>query len=95
LRSQTDSSFSERRGVLISSGTADPLRNLDLKFAEASENGRDVVSTRSLRNAAREFRLTAYDAVFLQNARQQELPLATLDRQLLAAASEAGVEIVR
>jgi predicted nucleic acid-binding protein len=86
---------SERRGVLSSSETADALRNLDLIFAETIENCRDVVSTRSLLNAAREFGLTAYDAVYLETARQQDLPLATLDRQLLAAASKAGVEIVR
>ncbi len=43
---------------------------------------------------AREFRLTAYDAVYLETALRQELPLATLDRQLLAAAARAGVEIL-
>jgi len=43
---------------------------------------------------AREYRLTPYDAVYLQTALQQALPLATLDRQLLAAASQAGVKIV-
>jgi predicted nucleic acid-binding protein len=42
----------------------------------------------------REFRLTAYDAVYLETSLRKELPLATLDRQLLAAASKAGVELV-
>ena len=45
-------------------------------------------------HAAREFRLTAYDAVYLEMALRQQLPLATLDRELRTAASKAGVEIV-
>jgi predicted nucleic acid-binding protein len=44
--------------------------------------------------AGRKFGLTAYDAVYLETALREELPLATLDRQLATAASKAGVEIV-
>lgn len=84
----------ERRGVLTSSDTAEALQNLDVVIAEAIENSRAPVSTRAALHAAREFRLTAYDAVYLETARRQDLPLATLDRQLLTAASKAGIEIL-
>ncbi len=44
---------------------------------------------------ARTFQLTAYDAVYLELARRAGLPLATLDNRLRAAASKAGVELLR
>lgn len=84
----------ERRGLLTSSDTAEALQNLDVVIAQAIENSRDPVSMRGVLRTARDYHLTAYDSVYLQTALQQELPLATLDRQLLAAASKAGVEIV-
>jgi predicted nucleic acid-binding protein len=84
----------ERRGTLSPSDTTEALQNLEVVIAQAIEKSQDPVSMRGLVNAAREFRLTAYDAVYLETALRQKLPLATLDRQLLAAASKAGVEIV-
>lgn len=84
----------ERRGVHTPSDTVEALRNLDIVIAQAIENSRDDVSMRRALQTAREFRLTAYDAVYLETALRQELPLATLDRQLVTAASKAGVEIV-
>jgi predicted nucleic acid-binding protein len=84
----------ERRGILTPSDTAEALENLDLVIAEAIEDIRDPISMRSVLGTAREFRLTSYDAVYLETALRQELALATLDRQLLAAAAKAGVEIV-
>lgn len=84
----------ERRGLLTSSDTTEALQNLDVVIAQAIENSQDTISMRHVLHTAREFRLTAYDAVYLETALQQQLPLATLDRQLLAAASKAGVAIV-
>jgi predicted nucleic acid-binding protein len=84
----------ERRGVHTPSDTAESLRNLEAVIAQAVEISQDNVSMRRALQTAREFRLTAYDAVYLETALQQDLPLATLDRQLVAAASKAGVEIV-
>ena len=37
-------------------------------------------------SAASTFRLTAYDAAYLEIARREQLPLATLDRELIHAA---------
>ena len=49
--------------------------------------------TRTAALAARH-RLSAYDAVYLELAHRLRLPLATADRALLAAAPEAGVELL-
>ena len=38
------------------------------------------------------FQLTAYDAVYLELARREGLPLATLEKSLRAAAEKAGVQ---
>ena len=43
---------------------------------------------------ARQFRLTAYDAAYLELALREGLPLATLDEQLQVAAREAGVVLL-
>ena len=84
----------ERRGAFTPSDTTEALDNLDMVVAQSIENSPDTVSMRSALHTARKFRLTAYDAVYLETALRQNLPLATLDRQLLAAASKAGVEIL-
>jgi predicted nucleic acid-binding protein len=84
----------ERRGLLTLPDTTEALQNLEIVIAQAIENSRDSISMRAVLRTAREFRLTAYDAVYLETSLQQELPFATLDRQLLAAASKAGVELV-
>jgi len=42
---------------------------------------------------ARQYRLSAYDATYLELAMREELPLATMDRQLRAAAGIAGVKL--
>jgi predicted nucleic acid-binding protein len=42
---------------------------------------------------ARDHRLTAYDATYLLLAQRAALPLATTDRALVSAATEAGVKI--
>ncbi len=43
---------------------------------------------------AEQHRLTAYDAAYLELALRRGLPLATSDKQLAAAAQEAGVELL-
>ena len=86
--------IAERRGVLTSSDTVEALGNLDVVIAQAIEIDQGLVSMRRALHTARQFRLTAYDAVYLETALRDELPLATLDRQLATAASKAGVEIL-
>lgn len=43
---------------------------------------------------AERFQLTLYDACYLELAKRRRLPLATLDRELCAAAQQIGVELV-
>lgn len=43
--------------------------------------------------AARTFRLTAYDAAYLELAQRRKIPLATLDRKLAEACRAAGVTV--
>ncbi|HME36734.1 MAG TPA: type II toxin-antitoxin system VapC family toxin [Candidatus Sulfotelmatobacter sp.] len=45
--------------------------------------------------AARDEKLTAYDAAYLELAMREGLPLATLDDQLKQSARSAGVALVR
>jgi predicted nucleic acid-binding protein len=60
---------------------------------QAIEVIRDSIPMRSTLATAREYRLTAYDALYLEIALRQGLPLATPDRRLLAAATKAGVDV--
>lgn len=55
--------------------------------------GRDSIPTRSILAAAREYSLTAYDAMHLRTVIRERLPLATHDRALASAASKAGIEV--
>jgi predicted nucleic acid-binding protein len=72
--------------------------NKGLEFIEqmlvyAIESDADPVSVRSAFATARTHQLSAYDAVYLDLARREGLPLATLDQRLRAAAKTAGVEL--
>lgn len=43
---------------------------------------------------AEQFKLTVYDAAYLELARRRQLPLASLDRDLRDASAAAGVEVL-
>jgi predicted nucleic acid-binding protein len=42
---------------------------------------------------AKAYKLSSYDAAYLELAVRQSLPLATLDKELLRAAKKAGIEV--
>jgi predicted nucleic acid-binding protein len=84
----------QRRGILSESHADRCLDDIEGLMALVIEDGSSTVSLRQALTVARAFGLTAYDATYLETARREHLPLATLDKQLLAAASKAGVEIV-
>jgi predicted nucleic acid-binding protein len=84
----------ERRGVLMPAQTLETLESFEVVLAQSIETSQEVAPVRLLIATAREYGLTAYDAAYLETARREHLPLATLDRQLLEAASKVGVEIV-
>ncbi|RWN02256.1 MAG: PIN domain-containing protein [Mesorhizobium sp.] len=63
------------------------LRRLPLEDAGAGGDG-------SVLAMATSHGLSAYDAVYLSLALERTLPLATLDRKLVAAALAEGIEII-
>jgi len=64
------------------------MSQLRLTSIEADSGFRSI---REVLTVARTFRLTVYDACYLELARREGLPLATLDRGLSAAATKAGI----
>ena len=84
----------QRRGILTDSRADCCLDDVEGLMASVIENSAVTISLRQALSVARAFGLTAYDAAYLETARREHLPLATLDRQLVAAASKAGVQIV-
>jgi predicted nucleic acid-binding protein len=64
-----------------------------LNIAEEAQPVADAVS--NIFPLAREYRLSAYDAAYLDVAVRHEIPLATLDRDLQKAALAAGVKIFK
>jgi predicted nucleic acid-binding protein len=84
----------QRRGILSESRSDRCLDDIEGLMASVIENSAGTISLRQALSVAHAFGLTAYDAAYLETARREHLPLATLDRQLKAAASKAGVEIL-
>jgi predicted nucleic acid-binding protein len=85
----------ERRGILTAADTSQSVNDLEQLLAETIESSSDAVSLRQTLTTALAFQLSAYDAVYLDTARREGLPIATLDRRLQAAAGQAGVELFR
>lgn len=83
----------ERRGVLTTANSMAAIAAIEQLLVQSIENSVDFISLRQVLTTARDFQLTAYDAVYLYTARRERLPLATLDRRLLSAAQLAGVEV--
>jgi predicted nucleic acid-binding protein len=80
----------ERRGRLDPAATAGILTHLarlPIRL-DLDHDGETVLAL------AREHRLTVYDAAYLELALRADLPLATLDRQLAAAARAARVPLL-
>jgi predicted nucleic acid-binding protein len=62
---------------------------------QAVELSTEFVSMSQAFAQARRFRLSAYDAVYLEVAQRLRVPFATLDRSLAAAAKLANVDLFR
>jgi predicted nucleic acid-binding protein len=79
----------EKRGRITPQGSTDFLRRLTrlpIRIAPLPEE--DVLMA-----LARERKLTVYDAAYLELAKREALPLATLDRDLEKAAIAEGVAL--
>jgi predicted nucleic acid-binding protein len=84
----------ERRGILSAADVTQGVRDIEQLLTRAIESTAEFVSIRQALATARAFQLSAYDAVYLNVARRETLPLATLDRRLIAAARQAGVDLL-
>ncbi|MBI1749214.1 MAG: type II toxin-antitoxin system VapC family toxin [Acidobacteria bacterium] len=85
----------ERRGLLEAADVGACLDEIERLLLQAIESSSLMISVRQTYNTAHIFHLSAYDAVYLDVAREERLALATLDQGLRAAASRAGVELFR
>ena len=84
--------MAERRGKLTSAEVDYGLSRLEAVIAVGIEvDALGVPTIREAFSRARAHKLTAYDAVYLELARREGLPLATLDKRLSAAATKAGI----
>jgi predicted nucleic acid-binding protein len=81
----------ERRGALPRSHIDRCLSGIEAVLANALDQSVHVISVRRVFAVASEFRLTTYDATYLEIARIEQLPLATFDRALKNACLAAGV----
>lgn len=80
----------ERRGILREQGSeaaADVLGRLDPVVHDLT------LGISQLRAVARQFRLTAYDAIYLALGIELRLPIACGDRPLKAALRPAGIKL--
>jgi predicted nucleic acid-binding protein len=80
---------SERRNRITEAMSAAFLRDLALLPIRVELPAEDA----SLMTLARKRKLTAYDAAYLELAKREALPLATLDRALEKAAVAEGVAL--
>ncbi len=85
--------MAERRQDLASADIEHALTLLRAAAAQAIDTETNLVSIEEALGTARAYHLTAYDAVYLNLARDQNLPLATLDQGLRGAAHKAGVKL--
>ena len=84
----------ERRRILTAVEASRCLTNLELLLAQSIDTSSGFTTMRQALTTARAFQLSAYDAVYLDTARGEELPLATLGKNLRAAAESAGVALL-
>jgi predicted nucleic acid-binding protein len=85
--------IAERRGRMNAAAQAlfiERLRRLPI----AVEHRPATWLAQQMLPLARSYKLTAYDAAYLELALRERLPLATLDEGLRQAASAAGVTLV-
>lgn len=82
--------INERRQRISQADSTRFLRQLDELPIEVD----GVLDRPNLPDLARQFRLTVYDAAYLELAIRNSVPLATLDKALRGAAEAAGVPLL-
>jgi predicted nucleic acid-binding protein len=84
--------MAERRGRASAQLVSSHISDIE-RLAAYLEVGPTTPS--ALVAAARQSGLTAYDAAYFELALRRDLPLATLDDKMRAAAQRAGIELLR
>ena len=87
--------MAERRAILTATETERILQNFETVLGNAIQIVQHAIPVGRVVSVARNSGLTAYDAIYLQLAQQEQLPIATLDRRLAHAAKSAGVALVQ
>jgi predicted nucleic acid-binding protein len=82
-----------RKGTLTADEIEQGLQYYEKFLRASAETLRNVPAMRAVFEAARDLKLTSYDALYVELARQESLPLATLDKALRTAAVKAGVAV--
>lgn len=85
--------LAERRGRIEAAGLQEALRLLR-SLPLVVDEPPSLAWSEPVLQLMRAHRLTAYDASYLELARRRGLPLATKDRDLLAAAPAVGVPLL-
>lgn len=85
----------ERRSVLASNDVDRAAAGIEHLALQVLDVDAAAISVRQSLATARAFQLSAYDAVYLDLARREKLPLATLNEPLRTAATRAGVALLR
>ena len=85
----------ERRKILDAAEADLFLDQIEQLLSRSIESETGLTPVRQVLSLARAYHLSSYDAVYLDAARRNELPLATLDESLRKAAVRAGVELFR
>lgn len=82
--------ISERRGRIDAVGAQNFLADLAVVNIEIDSEPESA----QLVSLARRHALTAYDAAYIELATRKRVPLATLDRKLVAAAGAEGIAVL-
>lgn len=85
--------IAERRGRLLRVYADRCLDDIEGLLATAIDSSPSPISLRDALVTARTFGLSAYDAAYLETARRENLPLATLDKALAKASVKAGIPL--
>ena len=83
----------ERRGILTGGGAKAAIMNLNQLLSSSIDTASGFTPLGQIHDFAQPLYLSAYDAVYLNFARIQNRPLATLDKSLIRAAKSTGVEV--
>jgi predicted nucleic acid-binding protein len=77
----------------ISAEAGKELIDIAQSYPLTFDHGGYINGWMSIYSLASHYKLTAYDASYLEIAMRLSIPIATLDQELIAAAEKAGVSI--